>query len=686
METSGGVVSFGTSTASWHVSRMLPCSVLSPANPIEGKIMSRMNRGCLSGARIGKLQTIVWVALFIVLIGGAAGFGSPAYAGDQALSGTEALAIMEVTGPVQDLGVPVYAHLVDGEGNEYALVAAPSRTLARTGRSYRVIDDTAAHGSYFIARERREGAREAAKGRFTVLHDDGRHILVKGGRAVSRELPELGFDLKAISSKPMVFRAAEPPMPMGRGAIAYDSRVSDMISQVHQAGLQTEIENISGVNAVTIGGHPYTIATRYTDSGTPIKKATQYMHERLDALGLSVSYQNWSASDYSGRNVIAEKKGKSKPREIVLVTCHLDSLPATGNAPGADDNGSGCVAVLTAAGIMKPYTFDRTVRFAFFTGEEQGIYGAGAYAAKVSKAKENIVAVYNMDMIAWSSTSEPNLRLHTRTSSSSGYDADLAIANTFSEVVETYDLTSSLTPIITSDGEVNSDHSRFWDQGYAAILAIEDDTDDFNPNLHSTDDVLENLNMAYFTSYAKASIGTAAHLAGLADKPEETLTVHKSGSGSGTVTSSHGGIDCGTTCKARFTNSISVTLTATAADNSVFTGWSPASICFGTGTCTVIMHKDTGVTAHFKGPETLKVHKVSTNKGSGTVTSSPDGIDCGNTCTARFTYNTPVTLTATAGANSVFTGWSNTSACFGTDTRTVTMDEATSVTANFMGE
>ena len=168
-------------------------------------------RGGLSGARIGKLRAGVWAVLFIVLIGGAAGFGSPAYAVDQAATGAEALAVMEVTGPVQDLGVPVYAHLVDGEGNEYALVAAPSATLARTGRSYRVVDDRADHGSYFIARERRAGARAAARERFTVLHDDGRHILVKAGRTVSRELPELGFDLKAISSKPMVFREAEPP-------------------------------------------------------------------------------------------------------------------------------------------------------------------------------------------------------------------------------------------------------------------------------------------------------------------------------------------------------------------------------------------------------------------------------------------------------------------------------------------
>ena len=47
-------------------------------------------------------------------------------------------------------------------------------------------------------------------------------------------------------------------------------------------------------------------------------------------------------------------------------------MPFTGSAPGADDNGSGSAALLTAANIMSRYRFQRTIRFVFFTGEEQG--------------------------------------------------------------------------------------------------------------------------------------------------------------------------------------------------------------------------------------------------------------------------------------------------------------------------
>ena len=75
-----------------------------------------------------------------------------------------------------------------------------------------------------------------------------------------------------------------------------------------------------------------------------------------------------------------------------------------------------------------------------------------------------------------------------------------------------------------------------------------------------------------------------------------------------------------------------------------------------------------------------------TTNGFGTVTSSPDGIDCGSDCSASFPAGTVVTLTAVASTSpaseeSVFAGWSG--ACSGTDTCTVTMDSARSVTATF---
>lgn len=159
------------------------------------------------------------------------------------------------------------------------------------------------------------------------------------------------------------------------------------------------------------------------------------------------------------------------------------------------------------------------------------------------------------------------------------------------------------------------------------------------------------------------------------------LTIAKVGTGSGTVTSSPAGINCGATCAASYTNGTSVTLTATPAASSTFTGWNGGG-CSGTGTCTVMLSAATSVTATFTAaPTTYNLSVTKAGTGSGTVSSSPAGIACGATCSASYTSGTAVTLTASPAAGSSFSGWSG--ACSGTGTCTVTMSAATAVTATF---
>ncbi|HEX7245624.1 MAG TPA: hypothetical protein VF245_08675 [Solirubrobacterales bacterium] len=67
--------------------------------------------------------------------------------------------------------------------------------------------------------------------------------------------------------------------------------------------------------------------------------------------------------------------------------------------------------------------------------------------------------------------------------------------------------------------------------------------------------------------------------------------------------------------------------------------------------------------------------------GAGTVTSEPEGIDCGSKCSAEFAEGEAVTLTAKAAGGSTFAGWSG--ACAGTGACKVTMSEAKAVTAEF---
>jgi hypothetical protein len=162
-----------------------------------------------------------------------------------------------------------------------------------------------------------------------------------------------------------------------------------------------------------------------------------------------------------------------------------------------------------------------------------------------------------------------------------------------------------------------------------------------------------------------------------------TLTVTKTGTGAGTVTSSPSGITCTATCAASFTSGTIVTLTASPMSESLFTGWS--GDCAGTGSCAVTLNAAQSVTATFGPAPPITYPLTVTKAGTGTVTSSPTGINCGATCGTSFTSGTPVTLTATPATGSSFTGWSGACAGSGTVTTcTITLDAAKSVTATFV--
>jgi hypothetical protein len=160
------------------------------------------------------------------------------------------------------------------------------------------------------------------------------------------------------------------------------------------------------------------------------------------------------------------------------------------------------------------------------------------------------------------------------------------------------------------------------------------------------------------------------------------LTVSLAGAGSGGVKSDSGGIDCpGVRCTATFNQGAAVTLTAAAANGSVFTGWSGGG-CSGTGNCVVTMSADQSITATFVPTHVLTVSLA--GAGSGGVKSDSGGIDCpGVQCTATFNQGTAVTLTAAAANGSVFTGWSG-GGCSGTGNCVVTMSADQSITATFV--
>jgi hypothetical protein len=298
--------------------------------------------------------------------------------------------------------------------------------------------------------------------------------------------------------------------------------VAQMITDVQQSEVYSLTGQLSGEIPLFINGQTYSLRNRNAYYSQDILTATQFVHDYLQAHGIATGYRAWSGEDeygdpVSGRSVVGVITGTWQPDQIVLVVAHLDNIldvgPDDGRALGADDNASGSVGTLQVAARLAGHPFYRTVRFLFTTDEEYEGLSASTYVDAVKAAGENIVAVYNMDMIGWDHNNDGVLGLETRYITSTGYTNDLAIANIFIQVVSTYGL-SALHPSVDPCYDDSVDSTVFWDNGLSGITTIEDfGGAETNPNMHTVDDNLASLNMPFFTNFVKASVGTIAHLA-----------------------------------------------------------------------------------------------------------------------------------------------------------------------------
>lgn len=403
-------------------------------------------------------------------------------------------------------GLPAYAFLT-GEQGDYILAGVTAESISElesAGLKHRVLDDNTGDASYYLAQQVPDRPIPEWEDFGQMLLDDGRRVLLRMGAAKAEELSASGVQLEVLFLEPIVL---QPREGISRSPRVIDPvpEIQAMMDQVLSTTVYTYDGGLSGEWPVVIDAQPYTIVTRNSYSGVPIQKATDHVGEHMEDLGLAVEYHTWNGT--IPPNVIGEIPGESNPDDIFLITAHLDDMPSGPIAPGADDNASGSTAVMIAADILSQYQWDCTLRFAFFTGEEQGLLGSYAYAQRSFVNGENILGVLNLDMIAWNTPgSLRRIDLHAKSS----VPGSVAIAQTFADVISAYNI--DLIPEIDPGGSGGSDHVPFWNYGYAAILGIED-FGDFNPYYHSVNDLLGNMDLDYFTEFVRASIGTYAHMA-----------------------------------------------------------------------------------------------------------------------------------------------------------------------------
>ncbi len=180
------------------------------------------------------------------------------------------------------------------------------------------------------------------------------------------------------------------------------------------------------ITAKDLGNHLFTYASdefEGRDTGEPgQKKAVNYLRDFYisqkiaSPLGGDNYFQNVPSEYLSNNrrrmklndseNVVAFIKGTEKPDEIIVISAHLDHEGVKGEDiyNGADDDGSGTVAILEIAQAFKKAVNDgygpkRSILFLHVTGEEKGLLGSRFYTENPIFPLKNTVTDLNIDMI-----------------------------------------------------------------------------------------------------------------------------------------------------------------------------------------------------------------------------------------------------------------------------------------------
>jgi hypothetical protein len=264
----------------------------------------------------------------------------------------------------------------------------------------------------------------------------------------------------------------------------------------------------------------------------------------MEKAGLQVSPESFSARvrtrdfnywNVSGTNVVGIKEGKALKDEIILVTAHYDSRiivpPEAGlkdifdseirkpylwpvwsdtyvcesaNGTGADDNAGGVACMLELARALQNESFDRTIYFIAFSGEEYNLLGSQAWVEAHPELKDDIISVINVDSIG----SEPlyieylpqNAWLKSVLENKA---RDLGI-----EIqCEIPDYSNFIHPLI------GGDHEIFWESDIPAVAICHHN----DRNFHKLSDTVDNVD---FSVVRNASVLTAKSLIYLASPDE----------------------------------------------------------------------------------------------------------------------------------------------------------------------
>lgn len=264
-------------------------------------------------------------------------------------------------------------------------------------------------------------------------------------------------------------------------------------------------------------------------------------------------------------NVVATLRGTDPTdKRVFIISGHLDNrrsdvMDRKGDAPGANDDGSGSAAVLECARIMSKHSFAATIIFITVSGEEQGLIGAYYMAEKAKALNLPIEAVLNNDIMGSNNSNETNIINNTqvrvfseglpdfeldkkaKTIRQFGLENDgisRQLARYVKETGERYVDNLQVVMIYRNDRFLRGgDHTPYVENGFAAVRITEMNE---NYNRQHQDirlengiqygDVLEHIDFEYLRKNTALNLANLANLSKAPARPEAvTIDVKKLG-------------------------------------------------------------------------------------------------------------------------------------------------------------
>ena len=232
--------------------------------------------------------------------------------------------------------------------------------------------------------------------------------------------------------------------------------------------------------------------------------ATEWLINRYTALGYSPTVDTFLVGEDTSYNVIVEKPG-SEPNKWIIVGAHFDSVD---EGPGANDNGSGVIATLEIARLIKDVDTKIGVSIVNFGAEENGLVGSRHYVANTlaDETDEEIQLMFNLDQIGGAITSNNSTIVCERDEDDSPfYNNEMSYrkTDTLGRLVYLY---TTISPILGR--AERSDYEPFEDVGLV-VTGLYQNTP--NPHYHNATDITANIDIPALKEVIKGAVAATLY-------------------------------------------------------------------------------------------------------------------------------------------------------------------------------